>query len=145
MCVNRYSQFQPRYFEKKIKIPFQLLLIVGDGPERTNKSKKKCKESKPVITSGPPGKAGKQWKKFYRSRFIFFAHHPETESFGLAALEAMACQVSGYFQVTDRYSFHTFNSGTPPGVYLKITRNLAGHASQCGPSPSFSVSDGEQK
>ena len=71
------------------KIPSKLLLI-GDGPERTA-IEKECRESKACDHIRFLGK--QEAVEEILSVSDLFILPSETESFGLAALEAMACQV----------------------------------------------------
>ncbi len=79
-----------KIFSKVVeKIPSKLLLI-GDGPERTN-IEKECRESKACDHIRFLGK--QEAVEEILSVSDLFILPSETESFGLAALEAMACQV----------------------------------------------------
>ncbi len=71
------------------KVPSKLLLI-GDGPDRTN-IEKECRESKACDHIRFLGK--QEAIEEILSVSDLFILPSETESFGLAALEAMACQV----------------------------------------------------
>jgi N-acetyl-alpha-D-glucosaminyl L-malate synthase BshA len=79
-----------KIFNKVVqKIPSKLLLI-GDGPDRTN-IEKECRESKACEHIRFLGK--QEAVEEILSIADLFILPSETESFGLAALEAMACQV----------------------------------------------------
>jgi N-acetyl-alpha-D-glucosaminyl L-malate synthase BshA len=79
-----------KVFSKVVKeIPSKLLLI-GDGPERTN-IEKECRQSQACEHIRFLGK--QEAVEEILSISDLFILPSETESFGLAALEAMACQV----------------------------------------------------
>jgi N-acetyl-alpha-D-glucosaminyl L-malate synthase BshA len=87
--VKRVSDVVKIFNQVVDKIPSKLLLI-GDGPDRTN-IEMECRESK---ASDHIRFLGKQEAvEEILSVSDLFILPSETESFGLAALEAMACQV----------------------------------------------------
>lgn len=79
-----------RTFEKIVKVIPAKLLMVGDGPERVN-SEALCRELKIVDHVRFLGK--QDAIEEILSVSDLFLMPSETESFGLAALEAMACKV----------------------------------------------------
>ena len=87
--VKRVSDVIKIFNEVVEKIPSKLLLI-GDGPDRT-KIEKECRESKACEHIRFLGK--QEAVEEILSVSDLFILPSETESFGLAALEAMACQV----------------------------------------------------
>jgi N-acetyl-alpha-D-glucosaminyl L-malate synthase BshA len=87
--VKRVGDVVKVFAEVVEKIPSKLLLI-GDGPERTT-IEKECRESKACDHIRFLGK--QEAIEEILSVSDLFILPSETESFGLAALEAMACQV----------------------------------------------------
>ncbi len=87
--VKRVSDVIKIFNQVVEKIPSKLLLI-GDGPDRTN-IEKECRESKACDHIRFLGK--QEAVEEILSVSDLFILPSETESFGLAALEAMACQV----------------------------------------------------
>jgi L-malate glycosyltransferase len=96
--VIHASNFRPvkrigdvlQVFEKIIAAVPAKLLLIGDGPERTN-IEKLCRESRACEHTRFLGK--QEAVEEILSIGDLFLLPSETESFGLAALEAMACQV----------------------------------------------------
>ncbi len=87
--VKRVSDVIKIFNQVVEKVPSKLLLI-GDGPDRTN-IEKECRESKACDHIRFLGK--QEAVEEILSVSDLFILPSETESFGLAALEAMACQV----------------------------------------------------
>ncbi len=87
--VKRVSDVVKIFNQVVEKIPSKLLLI-GDGPDRTA-IEKQCRESKACDHIRFLGK--QEAVEEILSVSDLFILPSETESFGLAALEAMACQV----------------------------------------------------
>lgn len=87
--VKRVSDVIQVFSRIAEKIPAKLLLI-GDGPER-NRVEKECRESNACEHIRFLGK--QEAVEEILSISDLFILPSETESFGLAALEAMACQV----------------------------------------------------